>query len=57
MEKRHKLLVQPGKEKVIRDKWIKVRVTPAELEKFRIIALDRGTTISGLIVSILDKAG
>lgn len=47
-EKRTKI-----KDNVTRSKFIKIRVTVQEQEQFRMMAVDRGVTVSKMIVDLL----
>jgi predicted DNA binding CopG/RHH family protein len=44
-----------GERKVIRNKFIKIRVTPAEQERFRQLASERGITLSKLVTDLLEE--
>lgn len=48
VEKRTKV-----KDQVTRSKFIKIRVTEQEQEQFRMMAVDRGVTLSKMIVDLL----
>jgi len=56
VQERWKMAIKrEGERKVIRNKFIKIRVTPAEQERFRQLASERGITLSKLVTDLLEE--
>mgnify|MGYP000888041012 CR=1 FL=1 len=49
------MAIKQKKELITRDKFIKIRVTPAERERFKQLASERGVTLSKLVTDLLEE--